>query len=842
MANMDIEQVVMTLKQKFDKAHQFIFWYDDEGEFADSLSDLKQSLTGCATVVELEKGHQLQTKLHLLKAPRDEKFLIYAPYPQPHLEENHLRDMILYSDTFKADSQEIIRRELKLPENMRSFLLTYRSFFANKRRRERFKKYDFKSYQQQPVLGIMAAITRLEQPLVDFFSILRIIIKAGLTDNKYLLEFKKYNILEDFWQIVQEQFYFSKAKDSLQLLDLCAALYVTVTFKQMDLIMPDSAKNLDLSSKLANVQTFMQQFNTDSYGDKEDSFAKTATLIWKHIDHDKLFGQIKIDDIAKATTFEAFDKRLLSWLQEQLPLDNTELKVNGLDVYQLTKMRRETHYGRTVYFSHLYQMMRSAWRLKAMVKTQPADNLNDIINDYQAEGYLVDMDYRHFIYDFKKASMPETFLKSKHLIEAWYTEYLNQYGTAWNTHFTYDDIDAKDLQKNFYKQYVGAETNRIVVIISDALRFEVAKELEGRFAQDAQITEHKMHHMITCLPSVTYVGMPALLPHEKLRLQENAKSILVDDMSANTVKERAAILQTIKPKSVAYNFRELQSKTTAELKKLFVNQDVVYIYHNQIDTTAENRGTEDETFVAAAEAVEDLTHFVGRLRAINIKHLYITADHGYIYRDEKPKDIDTIEMSAMDMDHKSARYLITNRDINLPGVRRQPLAKILNNTDTRFVYYPMTANVFRASGGYNYVHGGSSLQEMLVPMLELKTSSNRSEATLATLEVVSVNRRLTSLEVPLTILQPEPISALVRPTSYKLYFVDYRGQEISGQILINANKKFEVVGDRIQTIQITLIDQAYDRSKDYYLIIEDIKNHTKQKIKYVMDIVNLNDL
>ncbi|MCF1426304.1 BREX-1 system phosphatase PglZ type A, partial [Lactiplantibacillus plantarum] len=121
MADVNIDQVVTTLKSKFKAGHQFIFWYDDQGEFEDSVRDLTGALAGVATVVELKMGHQLKTKLRLLGAGMSEKFLIYSPQPQPPLDENHLRDMVLYSEIFRADAPEILRKELQLPENMYSF-------------------------------------------------------------------------------------------------------------------------------------------------------------------------------------------------------------------------------------------------------------------------------------------------------------------------------------------------------------------------------------------------------------------------------------------------------------------------------------------------------------------------------------------------------------------------------------------------------------------------------------------------------------------------------------------------------------------------------------------------
>jgi hypothetical protein len=130
MADVDIKQVVDTLKEKFSGNNQFIFWFDDNGEFSDSIPELTNALQNIAEVKVMEYGHQVQTKLDLLAINNRQKVLIYAPYPQPALEQNHLRDMILYSESFKADSVEILRKDLNLPSNLRGFLRDHKCFLA----------------------------------------------------------------------------------------------------------------------------------------------------------------------------------------------------------------------------------------------------------------------------------------------------------------------------------------------------------------------------------------------------------------------------------------------------------------------------------------------------------------------------------------------------------------------------------------------------------------------------------------------------------------------------------------------------------------------------------------
>ncbi|WP_338207904.1 BREX-1 system phosphatase PglZ type A [Lactiplantibacillus paraxiangfangensis] len=837
MADVDIKQVVRTLKKKFIDDKRLIFWFDDEGEFSDSITELRDELVDVATVVELKPGHQVETKLQLLNAAYDEKFLIYSPQPQPAVEENHLRDMILYSDTFKADAEEILRRDMHLPQSLYFFVKEHIKFFGNKERRNRFMKYDLSSYETQPTQAIMAVIVRLEQPVIDFFGLLQNILNAGVENNQYLSEFEKYGILDDFWKMVEQQFGFN---GSNELLELCKSLYVTMAFQQMEVEMSENVDNYDLSSKAANVQTFMQQFSAQVLRreNTNDRFSIIAQQVWDSIPNANIFNKLNVDDWAKSDVFISFDVWILNWLVTQLKLKNNQALVNGLTIGQLTKKRREMHYALTGKLRHSYLAIENAWKLFEQQNRQSSVNIDDMIQDYVSDGYLVDSDYRHFIFEYQKSEFSDDLLDLKQLVESYYVDYLSNISSVWNHQMNYEDLSPRILQRNFYKQYVSGQQNRIVVIISDSLRFEVAKELEARLGQQSQVTDLKMHYLLSGLPSVTYMGMAALLPHQKLELQSDTHQVYVDGYPVNNVEQRAEALRRANKHSITYRYKDLQDKNRDQIRAMFADQEVVYIYHNQIDTVAENQGTEDDTFVASDEAIKELESLILRLRTNSINHIYVTADHGYLYRDNKLAPIDKIEVPTNVEDWKSPRYLVSKRLIKEPGIKEQSIGAVLNDDDSRKVYSPTSANVFKANGGDNYVHGGSSIQEMLIPVLEIKTTQKRSTANVVEIQIVTSNRRITSLEVPLTVMQTNAISADVLPAVFKLYFVDDQDLQISGQTIVNANKKSPEISDRIHNVQVILKDQSYKRDTDYYLVIENIENGEKDKIKFTMDIMN----
>ncbi|AKP64726.1 hypothetical protein FC99_GL001762 [Levilactobacillus koreensis JCM 16448] len=842
MADVDINQIITTLKQRFTAQNQFVFWYDDNGDFSDSMTEIQQALLGVADVIVMAPGHQLETKQQLLSLSYQRKALVYSPAPEPALEEDHLRNIVLYSGTFTADSKEILRKDLGLPEDLRPFIKQFVSFFASSRRREIFSRYDVASYHAKPELAIMAALVPLNQPIVDFFDLLQELLVKGIQDNPVLEKFDHFGVLQAFWQEVAE--HFGYVAETPQLEDLAADLYLTMTYQQIGKSVPVSLNQYDLSAHAANVQTFVQQFGNrgdiNESAASEDTFDSIAELVWKKIDGDRIFKASKVDDLAKADMFPRFDQLILLWIQERLQLEDLDSRLNGQTIAEVTRQRLNTHYGRQPRFSRLYRMIRKAWNIVRNGHQDATGDLQKMIDDYTTQNYRMDTDYRKFTTYYQQAGLPEAFAKTKQLIESVYiNNYLDKSIYAWNEQFNVPDILPQHLQRNFYRFYIAPEKNRIVVIISDAFRFEAAKELEKRLSREDQVTALSMNYLVTGLPSVTYMGMPMLLPNRQLDLKD--KELLVDGQATTNRELRQSILRRHNSKSAAYSLDELKGAAAKELRSKFAGQEVVYIYHNQVDAIGDNKKTEDDVFKATDEAIGEIQQLITRLRTQGIVHIYVTADHGYIYRDDQLKPTDKIDVPTSEDDVKSQRYLITSRQFELPGVGRQQVSDILANDDSRYVYYPKTANVFRSVGSFNYVHGGSSLQEMIVPLLEVKATSSRSTAQNVKLELFSMNRQITSLTVPLVLRQEQPIGPTVIPAEFTLYFVNDQGQQISGQQTVNANSRSESVKDRMQSIQLILADQAYDKAKAYSLVIENMSSHEKTEIPFTMDIADFND-
>ena len=125
------------------------------------------------------------------------------------------------------------------------------------------------------------------------------------------------------------------------------------------------------------------------------------------------------------------------------------------------------------------------------------------------------------------------------------------------------------------------------------------------------------------------------------------------------------------------------------------------------------------------------------------------------------------------------------------------LSEILDNEDPRFVSFPVGANVFKfPGGGQNYVHGGSSPQEMLVPVIDVRTEKAFVGYTNAQIALVSMLRKVTNLIVPLDFIQSEPVSDTVKAATYRLFFINDSCQFCSQIKRINSQITSTKVGIR----------------------------------------------
>lgn len=815
MAELNLKQIEDRLNEEFASGaadqRKLIFWYDDKAEFAEDVDTLHLA---SAKILHLAKHNQFKVKRFLEQEDQTTNYLLYAPFPKPAVQENHLEDVLLYSKRFFADRASLLLADFGIEEKLKPLLEKHIRFFASKERLKKFDDLGISEFNERNILlGMLCVLANVKT--CSFEEVLRVLLSEEEPDHSEILEiFRDYALEENFWKLCGDQFGGLMQEPGLSKLTI--ALFVTCAGHEIKGDLPESWRPFVLR-KTGNVIAFLDSMmNSVVY---QEAFDRLSRFVSAQLRVKEALKGEAPENLVECGCFADVDDILIHWITGRLLAEDLAAKLGAYTIPALCDHLSKTHFGRGRQTE--YEMLTSAFHIEASLKEPLPDGFREIVAQYQEKLYQTDCDYRRFYYCLDQVEEAEPYEKLRVLVENIYTnDFLGKLLPKWNAGILGKEArTALPLQRNFYQKYVASSKDRVVVIISDAMRYEVGRELFDRLA-DHPRSEVKIEAMLSTLPSYTRLGMSALLPHEKLELSEEGKE-LVDGTYCIDLASREKVLQNAQPRSRCLQFDEIKNKGNKELRELFTGQQVIYVYHDQIDVRGEH--AEDEVFRACEEAVEEIIAFIDRAGGgANTYHFLVTADHGFIYKRNKVQESDKIGHVSHN-DIVKRRYIISSQGVQEDGVCHLRLGEVLGNDDDRVVSFPVGTSVFKTqgSGGQNYVHGGSSPEEMLIPVVDIHRERGRAETRPAQITMVSVVSKITSLITVLDFIQQEPVSDVVREASYQLCFVDAGGNLISNENRYVADNREEDPARRIFRLRFTFKNQAYDRDQSYFLVIKD---------------------
>ena len=225
--------------------------------------------------------------------------------------------------------------------------------------------------------------------------------------------------------------------------------------------------------------------------------------------------------------------------------------------------------------------------------------------------------------------------------------------------------------------------------------------------------------------------------------------------------------------------------------------------------------------------------------------VYITADHGFLYTYSplsEDSKVDKTTPSEQDVEI-DRRYLITRK-----GATPDYLLPVKFMDDGYDAFAPReSVRIKKKGGGLNFVHGGISLQEMVVPVIEyhyLRNDSkayqrNKAKYDTKPVEVglLSASRKISNMIFSLNFYQKDAVGDNRSAANYLLYFVDSNGKQISDTAKIIADKTSDNGQERTFRCSFNLKSLKYDNRASYYLVIADETGlQMPQKEEFQIDI------
>lgn len=827
MDELNLQEIENKLKSEFENGERIVFWYDSDASFEDSVDRLK---LGDVKIMYLTEKNAFRTKIILEHDDPEGQYLVYAPFAKPDVSYNHLEDTLLYSKQFFADKLSLIVADISLPDRFRTALNNKVIFFGVGKKSDeevikrtndfivRAKELDFSTAESDEIeLLALCVIAKARNVTVD--DLMYAVFSYGdITEQKVITEFENAGISDDFWKICSDIFGYSESKPTLLRLVLSMfAVHVCKDYEDQapeawKLFLQDCVKN-----KITNISVLLDNMmNNVIYQGTFDVISEAAA---KGLGVEKELSEIRLENLVSCSSFKIIDELIIKWIIDRELAEDKAAGLSGMNIPELCDARKRLHFGKS--FAAEYDALKAGYELLKVTGFTSAGRLSEITENYINADYKYDTYYRRFIASIDAIDDSSPFDDLKILIQNIYqNEFLEKIVYAWNSAYVKDNGNAGlRLQLNFYRDNILLKKEKTVVIVSDAFRYEAARELSQKFEEDPNC-EIDMRAMLGILPSYTAVGMAALLPHDELTMTEDKNhKVLVDGEQTTTTEQREKILKKANEKSAAILVENLLNMSSKELKEFSAGKEVIYVYHNRIDAAGENQRTENTVFTATSEAIDEIYNIVKKLsKSGNVYRFFVTADHGFIYSRRKLESTDKLENEASNAAFVDRRFIIDDNDFASEGIFTVPMKESLQNDKLkRFAMYAKGMSVFKCGGGMNYVHGGSSPEELIIPVLYIKTQRGLVETEDVKLNLITDVRRITNLKIKLDFYQEQAVSDIVKKAVYRLKFMSDDGEVISNEVLLEVDSKDEKPGNRIYTVAFDIKRKSYGPDHKYFI-------------------------
>lgn len=857
---MSTESIQFNLKERFAAPlpefykRRIIFWQDEDREFESTLDEL--DLPG-VNIVKLTGTNNFAVKKLLLHDDLTGNYLIYNPFSYAAPQDDWLRDIELYSEEFRADYYSILMSELNINASpvMRRTVKLYSTFFDNKERVARLRKIG-REYQTplQLHIDIMAVLAGLSGGSAQ--DVFIAVLSAGLDEenNAVLNNIEKFGNIEAFWQLVRKYTGFIHEDDK------------PLGFFASHVLLTALAQTMN-PSVLKGLERFISESNraycysiVHEWRNREDNTAlwDLCRTVEQELQLPSRFDKQEIETLLTGDIFpsihEIILKRFFSEASEQVVKPDLILK---------TVENRRTS-GWIEHFSDYYDCLYFIAKMQEFYQNNAAGfhivEPKAVWKLYTENAYEMDSFYRHFHYAFGctlKDSNPLLEDKLKHATE--YVEglyqnwYLKELTGCW-TNAISDNLASLGYvseiakQRDFYSRYIrplAGKNTRAFVIISDALRYEVAAELCDTLIRTTKGTA-KLEAMQAIFPSITKFGMAALLPGRKISVDEDM-GVYVEELPTSSTQDREKVLCIGNSNSVAIQYNDVLSMKRAERRELVSGKEVVYIYHNTIDAIGDKAPTENKVFEACEDAIQEISNIL-RIIVNDMQgtDIFITSDHGFLYTYRPLTEGDKISKNTFTgkVYEVGRRYALTEPSATGEYLLPVQLDSEISGTPVKG-YTPQDSTRIKISGGgENYVHGGVSLQELCVPVIvfkNLRTSSKKYvEVSNAELKLLSESRKVSNLLFSLDFFQRQPVGDKVQPCAYTIYMTDDEGVPVSDRQTVIADRTSLNASERVFRVRFNLKAGAYDSKKIYRLVIAN-DTDVPEEVEFHIDIAFADD-
>ena len=800
------ERIDQALNRLFER-HRIVFWNDTKRELREEFDSLQ--LEGVEKV-ELV-NNEFRVKYHILREQPEQKFLLYREGPQPAMLDNWILDVELAHGEFRADQSSIWLSELELGSDFQDVVKDHSEFYKSAKRIESLKKL-LKADDTPGMIRLkMLAVCAGSAPQLDMVVEHLLDELAGSASDETQLgqelqDGVKFRLIERcrldgyFWELIKRSYGYESPEPGLK-------DFVIELFKSSFAVGTDGKGALS-----GDALVFLKRWKDSRQF--EECFEALSDECAEILRLEQKLEELDFRQLIELDYFRLIDRKIISDLVRALASQT----VFSHEVTQWIRLRRQGHWFEE--FRHFYEAVEYAALFMHAIEEAKLDmsSMADGIEQYSRFWFRLDQFYRKFIYHVSISAQVSLMAELSEKVENLYSNnFLLKLNDRWQSFV--DKADTWEappvpLQKSVFERFVQpflSKKNKVCVIISDALRYEIGDELLTLIRHEDRY-DANLEPVLSMLPSYTQLGMAALLPNKVLAFADNdTGTVLADNISSQGTANRSRILnRTASWKGAAVKAEEVMALKADECRTLLRDHDVIYVYHNRIDITGDKRESEERVFEAVEECLKDLVKLIKKLTRANANNLLVTSDHGFIYQN---RALDESDFSGEEAEgdlilFRDRRFVLGKGLKEAPGLRKFHASQLGLAGDVE-VQIPKSINRLRLRGsGSRYVHGGASLQEVVIPLIRIN-KKRQSDISVVDVDIIrGTSSVITSGQLAVVLYQSQPVTEKVQARTLVAGIYTLAGELISDSHSLVFDVTSDNSRDRERQVRFLLTNKA----------------------------------
>ena len=763
------EKIKSALENQFQK-HRLVFWYDASGDMLKYFEELELEGVKKEQIANNEFGLKIKV---LVREPK-QKFLIYQPSSCPSPESNWLLDLNLAHTLFDTNKISLYLQEMNLGREYYELVQEHADFFSSAKRMKEFRNQVISGdSQDQFRLKLFAVLCEVNPEWEEIFRTLTEKILEGTYDY-WLEQATRFNLNGYLWEVLTKKFGYQSSQP---------------TFKDFLYTWLRDTFNKTLPNQTGKMtqDAFVLFTHWKNNEETRELLQKLSEKASKDLGMEDEISRMAPLELLNGDGFDSIERTVLSALRDGILND----KLNDDQVNVWVKCREKKLFFKK--YEDIYLGLKEGSNFLNLLRRSDykSKSFKEGVENYVNRTYSVDTLYRKYIAATEKAEHRDIFASLSDKIErAYANSWLLTQNNSWQEILDKQNAwnaEQWSSQRNFWDTEVKSyaeKGKRVFVIISDGLRFESGKDLSFRIVREDRY-DCEVDFRITGLPCFTQLGMASLLPHQKLSFSGKDQYIFADGISTQGTQNRTKILQLAHSRSVAITAEDfLNMNAHKEGREYIKDFDVIYIYSNQIDKAGDEKTTESKVFKATEDEFDQVIKLLKHIANMNGTNTLITADHGYLYQHNPLDESDFIAYESGGEVYKDNRRFVIGKNLRMEsGVMKFSSPQLNLEGDTEIII-PKGMGRFRQRGsGSRYVHGGASLQEIIVPVIRVN-KKRKSDVALVEVEILQSGTNITSNQYGLAFFQKDSVSDKRSPRSLRAGFYSKDDKLISDQVML----------------------------------------------------------